>query len=155
MFWHFFFFFFPFVLSYFPPTHNAHLCPWSFSAINGILRAPAWATAEHLMDPVGHLGLPHSSKDSFWIFSPSSDLGQLWCLQMSSCVWTGWMVLQSSRFNMRPREQCQHHRVISSSTLCTEDFHLRREIASPALCVQGLVQFLLEEASNCNSKLLS
>lgn len=82
-----------------------------FAAFYSFFKVLIWAVAEILMnmfDPTGHLGLPHSSKDIFWIAISSSDLGQLWCFQAPLCLWVVWKMLWSSRFTTRPEELCQH-----------------------------------------------
>lgn len=154
MFWQ----FFPFVLGYFSPTHNAHLSPSSSAAFHGILSTLAFATAELLMkvgDPSGHLGLPHSSKDIFWMVAPSRDPGQLRHLQASSCVWAERGMLGSSRFIRRPRELCStkgsprpaafaQKTVISKGNyplqvlLCTNEFRFCRKRLQVVVITSGL-----------------
>lgn len=123
MFWQ---FFFPFVLGYFCPTHNAFLSLSSFAAFQGIFRTLPWARAEASMkvgDPTAHLGLALSSKDIFGRVAPSSHPGQLW---PSEHLWAEWRKPWSSRVTTRPRKMGWYQG--SCSKLWAENWDLTKTI---------------------------
>lgn len=79
-------------------------------------------------DPMGHQGLPYSSKDIFWIIVPSSNLG-LSCTFEKSEGCCGQQVHEAKGAVAAPKGHLISH---ASHRNCD----LKRQILTPALCVR-------------------